>query len=444
MDWRRYPYRLPLDLTILVARVKTGTPKLCTQRQLSFLNHHNDTPMSPSPPQEILLSIHKITANRRSNMETQIISIITLVVLAGILLKLFVFKERLPGDSSQQMIDIKNQLVELKTKQLESQTASLQEQQKLFTATQTNLTKQLESIMQIVNDNLSKNQSNINTRLDTANTTISEVQKKLGSLETATRNIHDIGKDISSLQQILQSPKLRGNLGEYLLEELLKSILPAQNFAMQHPFKDNTVVDAVIRLGESLVPIDSKFPLESFQRLITTEDPTDRKKFKKEFIRAVRAKIDEIASKYIQPAENTFDFAMMYIPAENVYYEIIINDFGEEEGYKLFAYAMERHVIPVSPNSFYAYLTALVHGLKGLQSEKNAKQIMGELASVQTSFGKFYTEFSLVGKHLNNASEKFKDAQKRADKFNDKVGQITTIKSELVETSARIMIEGDV
>ena len=366
-----------------------------------------------------------------------ILSGILLLLLIIVLVKLFSQKA---SDLAPQLIDLKNQLNELKTKQLEGQTASLSQQQALLLNRQKELREQLNAIIKTVGENLSSNQSNITTQLKNSNEVINEIQKKLGSLEVTTKNIQDIGKDISSLQEILQAPKLRGNLGEYLLEELLKEIFPASNYQMKYSFKNGTQVDAVIRLGEGIVPVDSKFPLESFQRLVTAETEEEKKRYKKEFVNSVKLRIDEIADKYINPAEGTFDFAMIYIPAENVFYETVINDSLTNREYELFNYAIKRHVIPVSPNSFYAYLMALVYGLKGFKIEQQAKVIIGELSKVQDSFGKFFTDFTLLGKHLGNATGKYEESLKRAEKLNDQVDKITGNKMELINSEEAVKL----
>jgi DNA recombination protein RmuC len=191
-------------------------------------------------------------------------------------------------------------------------------------------------------------------------------------------------------------------------------------------------VDAIIKLGGYIVPVDSKFPLESYQRFINTNDDEEKKAFKKEFISTVKKRIDETA-KYINPAEGTFDFAMMYIPAENIFYETIINDSFTNKEYELLNYAMSKHIIPVSPNSFYAYLLALVFGLKGLRIEQEAKTILGEISQIQDKFGKFFTEYSLVGKHITSALNKYNDSTKGAEKLNEQVGRLTGQKTELIE-----------
>ena len=347
-----------------------------------------------------------------------------------VLVKLFSSKAE---DLSPQINDLKNELNELKTKQLENQQNSMAQQQQLFLNSQNQMSSQMNQMMTYMGQNLSSTQGNITKQLDNSNRIISDIHTKLGTLETTAKNMQDIGKNISSLQDILQAPKLRGNLGEYLLEELLKQIFPAANYAVKYSFKNGTQVDAIIRLGDGIVPVDSKFPLESFQRLVDADNEESKKQFKKEFISSVKKRIDEIASKYINPAEHTFDFAMMYIPAENVFYETIINDSLTNKDYELLNYAMQKHVIPVSPNSFYAYLMALVYGLKGFKIEQEAKTILGELSLVQDKFGKFYSEYALVGKHLSNAIGKYNDTEKSAEKLNDQVNRITGQKTDLIE-----------
>ncbi|MCL1958649.1 MAG: DNA recombination protein RmuC [Spirochaetes bacterium] len=359
---------------------------------------------------------------------TAFVALFFLVIM--ILVKLYSSKT---ADYSAQMIDLKNQINELKTKQLENQNISLATQQKLLTDTQTNLNTQLQQMLNAMNNNLNSTQSNITKQLSSSNQIIGDIHNKLGNLEVTAKNIQDIGKDISSLQNILQAPKLRGNLGEYLLEDLLKQIFPSANYEMKHCFKNGTQVDAVIKLGDNIVPVDSKFPLESFQKFIAADNDESKKSFRKDFISSVKKRIDEIAVKYINPAERTYDFAIMYIPAENVYYETIINDSFTNKDYELLNYAMEKHVIPVSPNSFYAYLMAISFGLKGLTIEQEAKTILGDIAQVQDRFGKFFADYSLVGKHITNALGKYNDSSKNAEKLNDQMGRLTGQKTELIE-----------
>jgi DNA recombination protein RmuC len=356
--------------------------------------------------------------------------IILFLLVILILVKLYSSKTT---DYTTQMIDLKNQLNELKTKQMESQQASLTSQQKLLLDTQNQLGSQLQQMMNIMNQSLNSAQNNITKHLSSTNQMFGDINNQLGTLGKTVKNMEDIGKNISSLQDILQAPKLRGNLGEYLLEELLKQIFPSANYETKYSFKNGTQVDAVIKLEGSIVPVDSKFPLESFQRLVSAETEEDKKTFRKEFISSVKKRIDEIATKYINPAEGTFDFAIMYIPAENVFYETIINDSFTNKDFELLNYAMEKRVIPVSPNSFYAYLIAIIYGLKGLKIEQEAKTILRDISQVQDKFGKFFTEYSLVGKHLSSAVNKYNDTEKKAEKLNEQVSRLTGQKTELIE-----------
>lgn len=260
-------------------------------------------------------------------------------------------------------------------------------------------------------------------RLDNTAQVVSAVQRSLGGLEEANRRIYDIGKDIASLQEILRAPKLRGGLGELLLEDLLAQILPEANVVTQHAFREGQKVDAAIRLAGGLVPIDAKFPLENFRRLLECENDEDRTRLRRTFVADVKKHIDAIASKYIVPAEGTFDFALMYIPAENVYYEIIVKDDVTGEAH-LAEYAMQRRVIPVSPGSFYAYLQAIVLGLRGLQVEQRAQDILRHLSQVRAEFDRFRDEFRLIAKHLANASSATGVADRRLEKLDARLAAL--------------------
>jgi DNA recombination protein RmuC len=282
-------------------------------------------------------------------------------------------------------------------------------------------------------EQLQKSTGDLNTRLDNAAKVVSEVSKGLGSLGEATKKVFDVGRDIASLQEILRSPKLRGGLGELFLGDLLAQILPPAHFTIQYRFKSGEVVDAVIRLGQNLVPVDSKFPLENFRRIIEVSSEDERKIAKKKFIGDVKKHIDAIAGKYILPDEGTFDFALMYIPAENVYYELIIKDEAIDTDKGLLNYAFAKRVIPVSPNSFYAYLQTVLLGLKGMHIEARAREILTSLARLSGDFERFRADFEVVGKHITNLKGKYDEADKRLEKFSDKLETISGSPATLEE-----------
>ena len=247
------------------------------------------------------------------------------------------------------------------------------------------------------------------------------IQQTLGELSEAGRRMEQVGKEVAGLNDLLKAPKVRGGLGELLLGDLLSQTLTPDQFSLNHMFKSGERVDAVITLRTAMVPVDAKFPLESFQRLLAAEDDNERSKHKREFARVVKGHIDDIARKYILPDEGTFDFALMYIPAENVYYETIIRDeqLGDERG--ILGHALEKRVIPVSPNSFFAYLQAIAFGLKGLQIEKRAQEIMGYLSRLEGDFGRFTLEFETLGGHLDRARNKYEEAARSLNRFEEKL-----------------------
>jgi DNA recombination protein RmuC len=244
------------------------------------------------------------------------------------------------------------------------------------------------------------------------------LKEDIGRLSAATLQMLEVGKNISSLEDLLKPPKIRGGMGETLLEELLNQILPTGYCSFQYSFKSGEKVDAVIRLGGKLVPVDAKFPLEQFRNILENNNEAERKSARRNFLRDVKKHLDDIANKYILPDENTFDFALMYIPAENVYYEAVIKEEGDEG---LYSYALRKKVIPVSPNSFYAYLQVIIHGLKGMSIEAHAREIINHLERLKGDEKRFKDEFDILGNHLTNARKKYEDADKLLNRFEEKL-----------------------
>ena len=241
---------------------------------------------------------------------------------------------------------------------------------------------------------------------------LSEVQKQLVRLGEATSRLEGMGKAVTEVQQLLRVPRLRGTLGELWLEELLRQVFPSALYDLQYGFKSGDRVDAVVKIGDRLVPIDSKFPLEACQRMlgaVAGEEARERRAFN----RSLRDRVDEIAAKYIRPDEGTYDFALMYIPAENVYYEAVVAGGDDAGGVSLSSYALDRKVIPVSPNTLYAYLAAILHGLRGLEVEDRAREILDSLAGLQQQLSNFERAYELVGRHLSNAVKQYDETERQ-------------------------------
>lgn len=288
------------------------------------------------------------------------------------------------------------------------------------------VTKQVNNRLKENNVSLERQHSSVGKRLDNAATAVNTVNSRLAKIEEGNKRIYEVGKDISSLQELLKSPKLRGGLGELFLQDLLAQIFPKENFTMQYSFKNGDTVDAVIHVRDNhLIPVDSKFPLENFRKMYEAEGEKEKIDHKKMFIKDVKKRIDEISTKYILPDEGTFDFALMYVPAENVYYEMIIKN--QEDAADLSSYAFDKKVIPVSPNTFYVYLQTILIGLKGFQIEKKAGEILRSLSRLRGDFAKFEDDFDLVGKHLGHARGSYENSEKRLSRFSDKLTQVESI-----------------
>jgi len=283
------------------------------------------------------------------------------------------------------------------------------------------LSSQVNERLNQMNQTLQEANKIIGQNLGNATSAFGNVKEQLGKLEETNKQIVEISKDISSLQELLRAPKFRGQMGETMLENLLSQVLPKGHYSMQYRFKSADTVDAVVRLGERLVPVDAKFSLENFQKMSDMQDEQLKNSYRKKFIQDVKNRIDEISTKYILPQENTYDFALMYIPAENVYYEVIIKE-------DIFSYSMSKKVIPVSPNTFYAYLEVICLGLKGLKIEENAKVILKNLSSLSMEIGRFQEDFNTLGTHILNAGTKYQDGQRRIERISQRVSDIQETK----------------
>jgi len=283
------------------------------------------------------------------------------------------------------------------------------------------LQTQLEGLVKAVNAQLGESQKNLGQQFEGATKVFGEIRAQLGQVAEMAARMEALGREIDELQGILKAPKLRGGLGEAQLEECLRQVLAAPYFATQYAFQGGQKVDAVIRLGDRLVPVDAKFPLESFQRLAAAESDAERRAARREFERSVRARIDEVADKYIRPGEGTYDFALMFIPAENVYYEVIIRDEALGQEGSLLAYATSRRVVPVSPNSLYAYLMTIATGLKGMQVEARAREILGELGRLRHEYERFAEAFRVVGRHLDAARGKYDESMRLAGRLGERL-----------------------
>jgi len=243
-----------------------------------------------------------------------------------------------------------------------------------------------------------------------AHTAMAEQLARLGQ---ELGQVQEAGRQLSSaagtMQSILGGAKTRGMLGELTLERLLADTLPQASFEMQHRFSTGSVVDAVLRVGDKVVPVDSKFPLEAYRRLSETGAEA-----RKEFAQAVRKHADSIAEKYILPAEGTLDYALMFVPSESVYYELLMTE--DARLGRLAEYCLSQRVVPVSPNTLYAYLGVILLGLRGMQIEENARKLLESLEGLKKQLDGFVEVYEKLGTHLRNAQQSYVDAEGKLER----------------------------
>jgi DNA recombination protein RmuC len=294
--------------------------------------------------------------------------------------------------------------------------------------------RRLAGLAETVDRRLADLDQKVDRRLESATKTTSAIHERLGKVDAAASQMLERANDLARLEQALRPPKARGGFGELLLENLLRDRLPPSAYAVQHTFASGARVDAVVRVGQ-LIPVDSKFPLDNFERLVSAQSDGERQLHEKAFARDVRGHVDAIATKYIRPEEGTYDFAFMYIPTEAVYYELACGKSGAA-----LQYAHERRVFPVSPSTFVAYLQVIALGLRGMQIEQHAHEVMAYVAELGKDFDRFVDDFETVGTHLGHAQKKYAEADKRLDKFATKLERAS---DEVEELEAMDAIELD-
>ncbi|MBN1125902.1 MAG: DNA recombination protein RmuC [Sedimentisphaerales bacterium] len=275
---------------------------------------------------------------------------------------------------------------------------------------------------QVLETNLKSGQENIGRYLQTSQQTLIQLHEQIGRLRESGKQMLQLGVDVRSLQDILKNPKLRGQMGERSLENILSNILPQNSFTLQYTFKSGQIVDALVKLPDYSVPVDAKFPLPAFEAMVKAENEDEKGRLRRRFQADVTKHIDKIAQSYVCPDEGTLDFALMYIPAENVYYETVVT-YGSDKT-DLLDYALQKKVIPVSPNLLYAYLMTIVMGLHGLQIEKQAAEIRRDLGRLAAGFEAFTTTWEVLGRHLRNAQGQYDEGQIRLGRFQVELEQV--------------------
>lgn len=294
------------------------------------------------------------------------------------------------------------------------------------------LQQQLNQVAQAVDSKLSESNKNVQEQFKHSADIIRNVTEKLTKLDETNRQVVGFADQLKSLQDILKNPKQRGILGEYYLETVLKNVLPPASFQMQYSFSNGEIVDAVVFVDKRIIPIDSKFSLDNYNRMLQTNDPAEKKRLETAFVNDLKLRIDE-TSKYVRPEEKTMDFAFMFIPSEAVYYDLLINKVGvvTEDTNNLIYYAGKKKVIVVSPTSFLAYLQTVLQGLRNQKISEQAQTIIKEVERLGKHLFTYSEHFNRLGQHLDETVGSFNKAKIEFAKVDKDVVKLTAGESKL-------------
>ncbi len=322
------------------------------------------------------------------------------------------------------------------------------QQQQLFMDFSSRMSQEIQNVRKEITETTGKSREEVQDRLDKINKelldfqkstnvtmqnqfesskkVISDITEKLTEIGGTNKQVLGFAQQMKSLEHILKNPKQRGVLGEYFLESLLNNVLAPGQYKMQYQFESGELVDAVVFFNKKIIPIDSKFSLEKYNLMVETDDPVQRESYEREFKADVKRRIDE-TSKYIRPSEGTTDFAFMFVPAEGIYYNLLIYNVGTMQlnTQDLIEYAFKKHVIIVSPTSFYAYLETVLQGLKALKIEESVKEIIKRVGILSKHLQVFEDYMGKLGKNINLTVSSYNNASKELKKVDKDVVKIT-------------------
>lgn len=304
------------------------------------------------------------------------------------------------------------------------------------------LHERIGELQRLMSDSTSRVQESVQKQLSDTFKVVRDVTEGLTKLDETNRQVVSFADQLQNLQDILKNPKQRGILGEYYLETVLQNVMPPGSFQMQYAFKNGEIVDAVVFIKERIVPIDSKFSLDNYNRILETNDAGEKERLEKLFKQDLKLRIDE-TSKYVRPEENTMDFAFMFIPSEGIYYDLLINQVGtiKTNTRDLIEYAFSKKVIIVSPTSFLAYLQTVLQGLKSLQIEEKIHDVIKNVGELQKHLGAYREYQQKLGNALGTVVNHYNASEKEYKKIDKDVLRITGtaigVETELIEGPTR-------
>lgn len=350
-----------------------------------------------------------------------IFSILGTSIALIVLIANYLINKKSPKGYDRELLDVMHSIqnsVETKLQNVQSITnQQLTNMQKTVDFRLQNVANELVKTSETLNFRVDKTTDSLNTRLDKTSEIINNVQKELGSMS-------EIGRNLSDLQNFFRSPKLRGNIGEQVLKDLLSSNLSNEQYSLQYNFNNGSIVDAIVKIDSGIVPVDSKFPLENFEAMCNAKTEFDKKQYTNEFNKNVKKHIVDISNKYILPDQGTVDFAFMYLPSEAIYYEIVVNS------PELNNFAYQNRIIPVSPNTLTTFLRAVMIGYEGKKIEEKAKQILVQLKSIKNETNAYHSQIRTLNRHINNAKNMSDESLKTFESLDNKLNNIQKLEND--------------
>lgn len=379
----------------------------------------------------------------------EIILTIAVCALAGLLVVMIMRQQNNKApDYSQSLQMLQSQLSQVAQGQNEKLDRTIKELNDRLIEQNRTISDQMRDSRVSIQSQFAESQKVSRYISDSTQKIVKEVTEKLTQLDDTNKQVVGFAQQLQSLENILKNPKQRGVLGEYFLENVLKSVLPPDSFKMQHKFQNGEIVDGLIITRDKCIPVDAKFSLENYNRLATAETKEERDKWEKQFKSDLKSRIDE-TSKYIRPEEDTYDFAFMFIPADGLYYDLLVQKVGAldatSEG--IIEYAFKRRVIVVSPTTLFAYLQTVLQGLRALRIEHSAKEIQANVGKLQKHLASYRDAFEKVGTHIervqgayNNATDEFRKIDTDVTKISGKQIEIAAAAADVIEETVPIVL----
>lgn len=373
--------------------------------------------------------------------------VLIVVMIAGFASTVLLLMKRGKGPASDSLQLLQQQISQLTSIQNEKLDRTIKDLNERLREQDKTLSEHLDRSNVTLRQQFAQSQESMRKSNVQINQIIKDITEKMTKLDDTNKQVVNFAEQLQSLENILKNPKQRGVLGEYFLETVLKNVLPPDAFKLQYKFKNGEIVDALVITKDGNIPIDAKFSLENYNRLVSAETKAERDSLEKTFKEDLKRRIDETA-KYIRPEEGTLDFAFMFIPADGLYYDLLVQRVGvlQVNSVDLIEYAFSKRVLIVSPTTFFAYIQTVLQGLRALKIEESTKQIQAQVEKLQKHMIAYVELYDRVGKHLATTVSAYENSAKELNKVDKDIIKIAggeSITRELTQVSRPVLELGD-